>query len=216
MQDAETRLPLQLGTASAALIVLIEAFYAIALVLGLAALEAPTDPIADPYFSVMEVLIMALMPTMILFSVAMHASCAEDKKTFALASVIFVAILSAITTSVHASILFLSRDPAFSGMNHVFSFQWPSVVYVLDVLAWDVFFALFAACLALTLKRDGIERSARWLLFLSAALAFAGSVGAVTGDMRIRNIGIIGYVPVFTIATGLIGVRMLQRMRSPS
>lgn len=210
MDDVVSRPTLLLGLGSAALLVLFEIVYTVVLLFGLSNLDAPGAPISDPYFTAMEVLILLLMPPMIVLAATAHATCVAERKAFSLAALAFVSVLTGVTTSVHASTLVLSRDPAFDGMSHIFSFEWPSVVYVLDVLAWDYFFALFAASLAFSFGRTGREGWARRTLLVSALLAFAGLWGAATGDMRIRNIGIIGYVPVFTIAVVLMGMHFAQ------
>ena len=47
-----------------------------------------------------------------------------------------------LTCTVHFVILTLSRQPEFaeqSWLPLVLSFKWPSVVYALDILGWDVF-----------------------------------------------------------------------------
>ena len=216
MSDSDEGAPrsaLWVGFGSAVLLVVLESLYALALFLGLSALEEPSEPIGDPYFSVMEILILLIMPVMVSLAVSVQATCAANRRHFALAAVVFVAISTAITSSVHASVLFLSRDPAFAGLDHVFSFEWPSVVYVLDILAWDFFFAFFAICLALSFERGGVEGWARRLLLLSGVLAFLGLWGAAIGDMAVRNIGIVGYVGVFTLGMCPLALRMWRRAR---
>lgn len=52
----------------------------------------------------------------------------------------------------------------------------------------------------------GLERWIRRLLVTSGLLAFAGLCGVVTGNMGIRNIGIFGYVGVFSIAAILLTI----------
>jgi hypothetical protein len=37
-------------------------------------------------------------------------------------------------------------------------------------------------------------------------LALAGLSGVVAGDMQLRNIGIVGYVVVFLVVAGLLGL----------
>ncbi len=177
MGDVVSRLFLWLGLASSALLVLVEVLYAVALFLGLSALESPLDPIGDPYFTAMEVLILVMMAPMVVLTVTVHATAETGRKPFALAALAFVGVLTAITTSVHASILFLAREPAFAGLTHIFSFEWPSVVYVLDILAWDYLFSLFAACLAFSFDRNGFDGWVRRVLLVSALFAFAGIWG---------------------------------------
>ena len=204
---------LRLGFAASFLVVILECSYAITLGLGLSSLDVSSDPIGDPFFTIMELLIIAMMPAFILLTIAVYASCQLQRQHHALAAMVFVAILTTITTSVHASVLLLSREPAFVDMKHVYSFEWPSVVYVLDVLAWDFFFGLFAVVLGLSFGRTGLEGWIRVLLILSGGLALAGLLGAATANMDIRNIGIVGYVGVFTIATALMAALMWRRLR---
>lgn len=85
----------------------------------------------------------------------------------------------------------------------VFSFTWPSVVYALDILAWDVFFPLAALFAAICVRGTGLAGLVRGLLFASAGLAFLGLLGAPLANMIIRNVGIIGYAVLFPIAAGL-------------
>ena len=202
-----------LGLITSTSIVVLELAYAIALILGLSQLESANDPIGDPYFTIMELLIIAMMPAFLVLAVSVYVSCGSQKKHYALAATVFATALAVVTTSVHSSILLLSREPEFEGLEQVFSFEWPSVVYVLDVLAWDFFFGFFAVFLALSFERTGMELWIGLLLLLSGFLAFAGLVGATVGDMSIRNVGIIGYVGVFPLAAVLIAGLMLRRLR---
>lgn len=195
---------LRLGLMSSILLVAFEVAYALALVLGLSARAAARDPVGDPYFTMMELLIIAMAPAIVILPVAVHGFCARGRKCYALAALAFATGLATITSCVHASILLLSRAPSFAGMPHVFAFEWPSLVYVLDVVAWDFFFGFFAIFLGLSFDRTGVQAWIRRLLVLSGLLAFAGLAGVITGNMSVRNIGIIGYVPVFTVAVALI------------
>jgi hypothetical protein len=46
----------------------------------------------------------------------------------------------------------------------------------------------------------------RWLMLAAGILALGGLSGVAFGDMQLRNIGIVGYVPVFLVAAALLGV----------
>lgn len=85
-----------------------------------------------------------------------------------------------------------------------FPFQWPSIAYALDILAWDVFFPLAALFAATAVQGPGLARVARGLLFASAALAFLGLAGAPMANMQVRNIGIIGYAARFPVAAAML------------
>lgn len=214
--NKNTAVAVRLGVISAMAIVFLEVLYATALLGGLFALETPTDPISDPYFSAMELLILAMMPPIVLVTIAVHSLCDVDRRPLALAAVIFAALLMGVASAVHFSVLILSKDPLFSEMNRILSFEWPSLVYVLDILAWDIFFSFAVVCMAFAFKGDGLGRWIRYLLIGSGVLAFAGLAGVFLQDMRVRNIGIVGYVGVFPIAVLLIAIHFRKLARRPT
>jgi hypothetical protein len=179
------------------------AFYAIVLVIRLLSLPSPAHPIQPPWLPMMELLILAISPAMVAWAVAVHMLVPAPERAWALAGVVFMAMSATVTCAVHWSILNLGSEPAFAGepwARWVFAFQWPSVVYALDILAWDVFFPLAAACAAMAL-RPVAPRAVLGLLWAGAALAFAGLAGVPLADMQARNLGIVGYVGLFPAAT---------------
>jgi hypothetical protein len=134
-----------LGIFSAAATLILLVAYAVTLAMGLASLESPQQPIDDPMFTILEVLIISIMPAMVALMVAVHAWAPMHAKTLSLTSVVFMGMLAGLTCSVHFVILTLSRQPEFTAqpwLPLVLSFTWPSVVYALDILGWDVFFPL--------------------------------------------------------------------------
>jgi hypothetical protein len=134
-----------LGIFSAAATVILVVAYAVTLAVGLLSLESPQKPIGDPMFTILEVLIIVMMPAMVTLMVAVHAWAPMHAKALSLISVVFMGLLAGVTCIVHFSILTLSRQPEFteqSWLPLVLSFEWPSVVYALDILGWDVFFPL--------------------------------------------------------------------------
>jgi len=159
----------RLGICSAAAVVLLEIVYLITLSVGLAMLESPEQPITDPMFTILEVLILMMMPAMFGLMIAVHA-----------------------------------WSP------FVFSFRWPSVAYALDILAWDVFFAFSMLFAAPAFKGHRLAAWIRALMIAAAVLCLAGLSGVAAGDMQLRNIGIIGYVPVFLVVAALLAVLFFQ------
>lgn len=180
------------------------AVYLVVLVIGLAA--APQGaPIPDPWFTLMEGLILLIAPLMVAMMADIHAEAAPLARPGALLAVAFMTVTAALTSTVHFSILTLSRTPPFTEArwSSVFAFEWPSVVYAVDILAWDGFFPLALFCAAPAVR----NRLIRGLLLLAAALALIGLLGPVLGRMDIRNIGILGYAVVFPVVAALYALR---------
>jgi hypothetical protein len=134
-----------LGIFSGAVTVILLVAYTVTLTVGLASLNSPDQPIGDPMFTILEVLIILMMPAMVGLMVAVHAWAPTHAKTLTLTAVVFMGLLAGVTCVVHFCVLTLSRQPEFTRqqwLSLVLSFKWPSVVYALDILAWDVFFPL--------------------------------------------------------------------------
>jgi hypothetical protein len=197
------------GILSAAATVILVVTYAVTLVVGLLSLESPQEPIGDPMFTILEVLIIVMMPAMVALMVAVHAWAPMHAKTLTLTSVVFMGLLAGVTCIVHFCVLTLSRQPEFAGQSWlplVLSFKWPSVVYALDILAWDIFFPLSMLFAAPVFWGSRLAAWVRVLMIASGVLAFAGLSGVVVGDMQLRNIGIVGYVGVFLVVAALLAV----------
>ncbi|MDF2701888.1 MAG: hypothetical protein K0S10_832 [Rubrobacteraceae bacterium] len=198
-----------LGIFSAAATVILLVAYAVTLAVGLASLESAQQPIGDPMFTILEVLIIIMMPVMVALMVVVHAWAPVHAKALSLISLVFMSLLAGVTCSLHFVILTLSRLPEFTGqpwLPLVFSFSWPSIAYALDILGWDVFFALSMLFAAPVFRGSRLAAWIRVLMIASAVLALAGLSGVVAGDMQLRNIGIVGYVGVFLVVAALLVV----------
>jgi len=191
---------MSVGRLAAGLVVALQLAYAIVLVAGLAALPSADAPIPDPYFTAMEVLILLVAPAMVVLMAAVHAGAPDGRRLCSLLALVFMAMCAAVTSVVHFLILAVSRSLP-GDWDAVFAFRWPSVVYAADILAWDVFFAISVLFAAAVFRTPGLSRWTGRLLLVSGVLSFAGLLGVVTGDMQVRNIGILGYAFVFPAAS---------------
>ncbi len=203
----------RLGIFSAVGVTVLVVAYAITLTIGFLSLKSPQQPISDPMFSILEVLIILMMPVMVALMVAVHAWAPSNAKTLSLTAVMFMGLLAGVTCSVHFVILTLSRQAAFAGQPWaplLLSFRWPSVVYALDIVAWDFFFPLSMLFAAPVFRGSRLTLSIRVLMIASGVLALAGLGGAVAGDMQLRNIGIVGYVGVFLVVACLLAILFSQ------
>lgn len=199
-----TKRACQVGRVVALALFWLGILYVVVTAIGLLTLQSSADPIGDPWFSTMEVLILVTAPLMVLLMVALHLQAAPHNRVFSLAALVFMGVMAGIMGIVHFTVLAVSRPVqaliAQPWTQQLFSFTWPSVIYGLDILAWDVFYALSALCAALLFGGDRLGRTLRILFFVSGGLSLVGLAGPFTGNMQIRDIGIIGYALVFTIA----------------
>ena len=199
----------RLGFFSAVATAILLVAYAITLVIGLASLKSPDDPIGNPWFTLLEVEIIVMMPAIVALFVAVHAWTPARAKTLSLSSVVFMGVLAGITCSLHFVVLTLSRQAEFGDQPWLplfMSFEWPSVVYALDILAWDIFFAVAILFAAPVFSGSRLAAWIRGLMIASGVLSLAGLSGVVLGSMQWRNIGIVGYVPVFLVVVVLLAI----------
>lgn len=198
-----------IGRAAALAVFFLGVVYAVTTFLGFLSLKSPQDPIGDPYFSIMELLIVIMAPLMVVAMVAVHAYAPPDAKAYSFMALIFMIILAGITSCVHFVILTVSHQIEATGLPWVplfLSFKWPSVVYALDILAWDWFFALSLLFAAPVFKVGRLEVTVRILMIVSGFLSLAGLIGVPLADMQVRNIGIIGYGMVAPVVFLLLGI----------
>jgi hypothetical protein len=118
---------------------------------------------------------------MVALMMAVHAWAPSQAKTLSLTAVVFMGLAAGVTCNLHFVIPTLSRQPAFAGhwwLPLFLSFKWPSVVYALDILAWDFFFPLSMFFAAPVFSGSRLAASIRVLMIASGVLALAGLSGA--------------------------------------
>ena len=207
----------RLGVVSGAAVAALCFVYLVVLAIGLATLPSPDHPVQQPWLALMELLILLIAPAIVALAVAIGCSASPGRWPWALLGLVFFALCALTTSAVHFCILVLGGQQAFAGApwaTLVFSFRWPSLVYALDILAWDVFFPLGALCLAPAMQGVGLAGRVRALLVISAALSLAGLAGVVLGDMQVRLIGVVGYAVVFPAAAALVATLLLRKLRA--
>lgn len=110
-----TRQHRMLGRTAAFAVFSLLIIYAVTLILGLLSLKSPQDPIGDPFFSILELLILLVAPLLVIVMVAVHAYAHSDTKAYSLTALIFMILMASITCSVHFVILTVSRQIAAAG-----------------------------------------------------------------------------------------------------
>jgi hypothetical protein len=210
-----TSLHRTIGTTAAWSVFVLCVIYAVTTTLGFLSLKSPQDPIGDPYFTIMEIFIILLMPLMVITMIAVHAYAPSEVKAYSFTALVFMIVMAVITSSLHFVILTVSRQIEAAGLTQAalfFSFKWPSVAYALDILAWDWFFALSMLFAAPVFKQVGLETAIRYIMIISGVLSLVGLLGVPLAIMKVeywfyvRNIGIIGYAFVSPVAFLLLGI----------
>jgi hypothetical protein len=183
--------------------------YVITTLLGFASLQSPDDPIEDPYFTLMEVFILLIMPFMMVAMLAFHQWTPPAKQLLSLGALVFLATTMGITSSVHFVVWTVGRpiSDQVENAGYLFSFSWPSVVYALDILAWDWFFGLSMILAAFAVGWTyRIEKALRILMLTSGILCLVGLIALPLDNMQVRIIGIVGYAIVTIPIFALVGV----------
>jgi len=93
--------------------------------------------------------------------------------------------------------------------------KWPSMVFALDLLAWDLFLGLSMLFAARVFDGGGLQKHVRMTMNLSGTLCMAGLLGPVSGEMRLQGLAIVGYAFVFPIVCLLLAT-MLGRTATSS
>lgn len=190
--------------------------YAVITLSGFLSLDSPDEPIGHPYFCIMEVLILIISPVMAISMAAIHYCNESDTRIYSFIAVCLMFIMAAITSCVHTLILTVGDSQQFRELpeyNLLFSFRWPSIAYALDVLAWDWFYGLSIIFGAIQFRQQGLEKTIKVIMMISGILSLIGLGGLPTGNMQIRNIGIIGYAIFGPVAFLLISIRFNQKVK---
>ena len=185
------------------------------LVVGFAAAGNVEDPLKDPYLAILEVLILVMAPILVLMMVAVHAYASADLKPFSMAALIHMVLVAGTTTAVHFVLLTVDRQIDASdipGRLFLFSWEWPSVAYALDILAWDWFLGIAMLLTVPVFGGDGrLLASLRVTLVLGGVLSLAGVIGPALGNIDLRWIGQVGYEVVFPVVCLLIALVFTRR-----
>lgn len=178
------------------------------------AFGAPPGPAQQAFFAVAQVLIILTALPLVGVAAALYLCAPAGRRIWGLGGFGFMLLLAGTTIGLHFVELTVARRlPVGSPAGPLFSWEWPGVLYGVEVVAWDLFFGIAMVCAALTLPGHN-ARWARRLLLASGLLSLAGLVGPALDVMALRTVGIFGYTIVFPVAA-LVLARLLRKTRAP-
>lgn len=170
--------------------------YAITSGLGYLSVKNPSDPIRDPYLSIMSVLIVVMVPFIILTMVAVHAYAAREHKTNSLAALAFMVMLGVITSTVNFALFVAARQPALAqslGSMAYIAPGWPPLLQTMDSFAWDWFFALSMLFAVPVFHGGRLQNATRILMIVSGVICILGLVWMPFSPSVANWIGIVGW-----------------------
>jgi hypothetical protein len=80
----------RIGICAALAVFVSEVVYAPVLVLGFLALKSPQESIPDPYFSILELIIVVMAPLLVVLMAAINAYPPRHRKTYSLTALVFI------------------------------------------------------------------------------------------------------------------------------
>ena len=190
-----------IGMWSARVLCAFGAAYAVTMVAGFAAMGTLSKPLEDPYLAIMEILILVMAPVLVLLAVVIHACAPDGTKTYSMTALGWMLLAAGFTMTVHLVQLTVVRriDPsAIHGFQYLFNWHWPSVLYGVDIVAWDIFFGL-ALLFAVPVFHAARHTAVRNGLLIAGAMCLLGVIGPALNHIALRQIGIIGYAIVWPI-----------------
>jgi hypothetical protein len=175
--------------------------YAVIMIVGFAAMGTTSKPLGDPYLAIMEVLILVMAPVLVLLAAVIHACAPQGARTYSITAFGWMLLLAGFTVTVHLVLLTVARrigPDAIHGYQYLFTWQWPSMLYGVDVVAWDIFFGLALLFAAPVFHASG-HVAVRNGMLIAGALSVVGIIGPALNHIALRQIGIIGYAIVWPI-----------------
>jgi hypothetical protein len=190
--------------------------YAVTMVVGFGAMGSLSKPLEDPYLAIMEVLILVMAPVLVLLAVVVHACAPEGTKTYSMTALGWMLLLAGFTMTVHLVQLTVVRrvNPhAIHGFQYLFNWHWPSMLYGIDIVAWDIFFGL-ALLFAVPVFHAAGQMAVRNGLLIAGAMSVAGVIGPAVNHIALRQIGIVGYAIVWPIVCLLLSKAFGQGLKA--
>lgn len=196
---------LRIGLWSARIMVVLAITYIVTGAIGITAPDAsgrrPALEQVDPYLAILETIMIAVVVVQVALFAAIHAIAPPERKTCGLIALIFVSIVATISGSVHFVLLTVGRQSGHAVIPGPGPFYpWPTVLFGLDLLAWDLFQGLGMLFAAPTFRRGGLSGAIRTTLLVSGSLCVIGLAGPATGDLRFQIPAIFGYAGGLTVA----------------
>ena len=93
------------GIAASASYVILSVLYVATLAIGLLSLTSQDEPIGDPLFTILELLIIPIMVAGVVLMSVVYAWASPERRPYGLMALVFISLAAVVTCSVHFAIL---------------------------------------------------------------------------------------------------------------
>jgi hypothetical protein len=164
---------------------------------------------AEPYLAAAEVLTAVSGLLQVALIAAIHQCAPAEARISSLMALVWMSVMAGLTMTVHVVQLTAGRQIDLAAMpdfRYVFGWEWPSLLYAMELAAWHLFFGLSLLFAAPAFRGGGLDAAVRVGLIVAGALCLVGLVGPAVGDLNWRMIGVVGYGLVFPVACVPLGL----------
>jgi hypothetical protein len=158
----------------------------------LALVRTPDAPIGDPYLLLMEVLTILSALGLSGWVAARLLLAAPHQRLFAVSAFAAGVCASALTITVHLVQLTAVRQMWKAGVLPDYRLVWPSPLFAVEYVAWDLFTGLTMIFLGLDQRTAG-ETGGRLPLLVGGGLCLVGFGGPLSGNLSLQNLAVLGY-----------------------
>jgi hypothetical protein len=153
----------------------------------------------------MEVLTLFAAVFIVMLLAGVYDYAQPERKVYALVGLCFGSIMAGLTSCVHFVTLTAGRQTGLTAL------EWPSTLYAVELLAWDVFLGIALLFAALAVGGSKAVSTVRWSLAVTSLLCLLGAVGPLVGDMALQRIGIAGYGIGLPISSALLALTFRRK-----
>jgi hypothetical protein len=162
----------------------------------------------EPFLTAAEILsIVGAVLQVALFG-TIHSAAPTHLRFFSLMALAWMVAMAAVTSSVHFVQLTVARRidvVAVTELRYVFGWEWPSLLYGLELVAWHLLLGLSLIFAAPVFAGKGRLALVRVGLYLAGGLCLLGIIGPAVGNLSWRFIGVFGYGVILPVVFLLLG-----------
>jgi hypothetical protein len=192
--------------------------YVLLITIGIMTQSKETGYIQDDIRILMEISTMISAILLLLFAISIDQLVEESKKLFSTFSVLMMLGLVILTLFCH--FISITIGESLIENNEIFgylvSLTWPSVIFAVDILAWDILFGLSFIALGISIINSFPKKIIPITMIVAGILSLVGLIALPLNNMNLRYIGVFGYtvMPLITSILYISGLNKENRRKN--